>query len=42
MFHLVEKETEAIRDKGGHNNKGINPTRGYNLLKYLCTQHERT
>ena len=27
------------RQRALHNDKGVNPTTGYNICKYLCTQH---
>ena len=35
------KTKATIRNKGGHYII-INPTRGYNPCKHLCTQHRRT
>ena len=33
----------VVKDKERlHNDKGVNPTRGYNICKYLCTQHRST
>ena len=40
----IDFKTKAIAiDKEGlHNDKGNNPTRGYNPSKHLCTQHRST
>ena len=37
------KPKTVTRDKEGalHNDKGSDPTRGYNIYMYLCTQHWR-
>ena len=30
------------RQRALHNDKGVNPTRGYNICKHLSTQHRKT
>lgn len=36
----IDFKTKTItRDKALHNDKGMNPIRGCNSCKYLCTQH---
>lgn len=35
------KQTVTRQKRTLHNGKGVNPTRGYNIYKYLCTQNRR-
>ena len=39
---LQNKDYKKIQGRALHNDKGVNPRRGYNIQKYLCTQHRST
>ena len=39
---VKNKDCNKRQRRALHNNKGINPTRGYNTYKYLCTQRRST
>ena len=35
------KDCNKRQKRSLYNDKGVNPTRGHNILKYLCTQYRR-
>ena len=39
---LENKESHKRQRRTLHNDKRVNPTRGYNHYKYLCIQHRST
>ena len=40
----TDLKTKTNKQQRGalQNNKGVNPTKGYNICKYLCAQHKST
>ena len=39
---LQNKDHNKRQRRSLYNHKGINPTRGYNSCKHICTQHKNT
>ena len=40
--HIYSKTKTVIRNKEAHYDKEVNPTRGYNIYKYLGNQYKST